>query len=65
MPLPSPQWPQDYSNEHGGSVMILHPSTAFWSLVDSDDYSISSKGFLLTVVDVMVISAKFAHSSPF
>ena len=34
----------------------LHPSTAFWTLsVDYDGYSISSKGFLPTVVDIMVI----------
>ena len=42
----------------------LHPSTAFWTLVDYDGHSISSKGFLPTVVDVMLISVKFAHSSP-
>ena len=29
--------------------MRLHPSTAFQTLVDYDGYSISSKGFLLTV----------------
>ena len=33
----------------------FRPSTAFWTLVDSDGYSISSKGFLPTVVDIMVI----------
>jgi len=32
----------------------LHPSTAFRTLVDYDGYSISSKGFLPTVVDIMV-----------
>ena len=31
------------------------PSTAFQTLVDYDGYSISSKGFLPTVVDLMVI----------
>ena len=35
------------------------------SLVNSDGYSISSKGFLPTVVDIMVIWVKFTHSSPF
>ena len=35
------------------------------SFVDSVGYSISSKGFLSTVVDIMVIWVKFAHSSPF
>ena len=33
----------------------LHPSNAFRTLVDHDGYSISSKGFLPTVVDIMVI----------
>ena len=35
------------------------------SFVDHDAYSISSKGFLPTVVDIMVIWVKFTHSSPF
>ena len=35
------------------------------SFVDYDRYSISSKGFLPTVVDIMVIFVKLAHSSPF
>ena len=43
----------------------LHPSFAFQTLVDYDGYSISSKGFLPTVVDIMVIGVKFTHSSPF
>ena len=33
------------------------------SFFDEEGYSISSKGFLLTVVDIMVICIKFAHSS--
>ena len=33
------------------------------SLVDYDGYSISSKGFLPAVVDIMVIWVKFIHSS--
>ena len=37
------------------SVLRLHPSTAYRTLVDCEAYSISSKGFLLTVVDIMVI----------
>ena len=41
------------------SFLRLHPSTAFWTLVDCDGYSISSKGFLPTVVDIMVILVKF------
>ena len=35
------------------------------SFVDYDGYCISSKGFLTTVVDIMAIWIKFAHSSPF
>ena len=35
------------------------------SFVDSEGYSISSKGFLPTVVDIMAIWIKFTHSSPF
>ena len=35
------------------------------SLIDCDGYSISSKGFLPTVVDIMVICCKFTHSHPF
>ena len=35
------------------------------SFVDHDGYSISSEGFLPIVVDIMVISVKFTHSSPF
>ena len=35
------------------------------SFADYEGYSISSKGFLPTIVDIMVIWIKFAHSSPF
>ena len=37
------------------SFLRLHPSTGFQTLVDYDGYSISSKGFLTTVIDIMVI----------
>ena len=37
------------------SFLRLHPGTAFWTLVDYDGYSISSKGFLPTEADIMVI----------
>ena len=47
------------------SLMWLHPSTAFWTLVDYEGYSISSKGLFPTVVDIMVIWIKFARSHPF
>ena len=35
------------------------------SFVDCEGYSISSMGFLPTVVGIMVIQIKFAHSRPF
>ena len=35
------------------------------SSVDYVGYSLSSKGFLLTVVDIMVVWVKFTHPSPF
>ena len=37
------------------SFLRLHPSTAFQILVDYDGYSISSKGSLPIVIDIMVI----------
>ena len=37
------------------SFLRLHLSTAFQTLVDYDGYSISSKGFLPTIVDIIVI----------
>ena len=35
------------------------------SFIDYDGYSISSKGFLPTILDIMVIGVKFTYSSPF
>ena len=46
-------------------IFEVVPSTAFQTLYDYESYSISSKVFLSMVVDIIVISAKFAHSSPF
>ena len=37
------------------SFLRLYPSTAFQTRVDYEGYSISSKRFLPTVVDIMVI----------
>ena len=37
------------------SFWRLHPSTVFQTLVDCEGYSISSKGFLPTVVDIVVL----------
>ena len=41
------------------SFLRLHLSTAFQIPVDYDGYSLSSKGFLPTVVDIMAIWVKF------
>ena len=35
------------------------------SFVDYDGYSVSSKGFFPTLVDIIAIWVKFTHSSPF
>ena len=48
--------------------VIFEIASKYWisdSFVDCDGHSISSKGFLPTVVDIMVIWVKFTHSSPF
>ena len=37
------------------SFLRFHPSTAFQTLADYEGYSISPKGFLPTVVDIIVI----------
>ena len=42
-------------NRYHSVILRLHSSTAFRTLVDYDSYSISSKGFLPTVADIMVI----------
>ena len=45
------------------SFLKLHPSTALLdSFVDYEGYSVSSKGFLSTVEDIVVIWVKFSHS---
>ena len=43
----------------------LHLSTRFQTFVDHDGYFISSKTFLPTLVDIMVIWIKFKNSHPF
>ena len=42
-------------NREHSVIFEIVPSTAFPTLVDYEGYSISSKGFLHTVVDTMVI----------
>ena len=49
-------------------LVIFEIVPKYWildSFIDYEGYSISSKGFLPTVVDIMVIWIKFAHSSLF
>ena len=49
-------WMDCLGNEPRSLLFLrLHPRTAFWTLVDYEGYSISSKQFLPTVVDIMVI----------
>ena len=48
--------------------VIFEIAPKYWtseSFPDYEGYSISSKGFLPTVVDTMVIWIKFTHSDPF
>ena len=53
-------------NRDHSVIFEITPMYYIWySFVDYDGYSISSKGFLPTVVDIMVISVKFTHSSHF
>ena len=48
------------------SFLRLHQSISFWTFFfNYEGYSISSKGFLLIVADIMVIWIKFTHSCPF
>ena len=43
-------------------VLEIAPKYCISVLIDSQCYSISSKEFLPTVVDTMIIGIKFAHS---
>ena len=49
------EWFSLEMNRDHSSFLRLHPSCMSDSYVDYDGYSISSKGFLPTVVDIMVI----------
>ena len=46
-------------------ISELHPSAAVDSFVDSEGYSSSSKEYLPSVVDIMIIWVKFSYSCPF
>ena len=53
------------NRDHSVVFAIVPKYCILDSFVDHDGYSISSKGFLPSVVDIMVIWVKFTHSSPF
>ena len=49
------EWFALETNRDHSVVFEIASITAFWTLFEYDGYSISSKGFLPTVLDVMVI----------
>ena len=51
--------------DHSVIFEIAAKYCILYSFVDYEGYSIYSKGFLPTVVDIMVIWIKFTHSHPF
>ena len=54
-----------WNRDHSVVFEIVSKYCILDCFVDHDGYPISSKGFLPTVVDIMVIGVKFTHSSPF
>ena len=55
----------EMNRDHSFVLNIAPKYCILDSFVDYDGYSISSKGLLPTVVDIMVIWIKFAHSGLF
>ena len=55
----------EMNRDHSVIFDIASKYSILDSFVDYDGYSISSKGLLPRVVDIMVISIKFTHSSQF
>ena len=53
------------NRDHSVIFKIASKNSILDSCVHYERYSISSKEFLPTVVDIMVIGVKFTHSSPF
>ena len=53
------------NRDHSVIFEVAHEYYILDSFVDNEGYSISSEVFLPTVVDIMVIWIKFAHSHPF
>ena len=59
-------WMVCLGSEHHSVIYETAPKDCISdSFVDYDGHTISSEGFLPTVVDIMVIWVKIAHSSPF
>ena len=54
----------EMNRDHSVIFEIAYKYCILDAFVDYDIYSISSKGFLPPVVDIMVILVKFTHSSP-
>ena len=54
----------EMNRDHSVVFQIAPKYCILDSLIDYDSYSISSKGFLPTVVDMMVIWVKFIHLQP-
>ena len=50
--------------DHSAVYEIVSKYCILDSFVKYDGYSISSKGFISTLVDIMVIRVNFTHSSP-
>ena len=55
----------EMNQDHSFNFEVVPKYCILDSFVDSEGYSISSKGFLLTVVNIMGIWIKFAHSHTF
>ena len=55
----------EMNRDHSAVFEIASKYCISDSFLGFDGYSISSKEFLPTVVDIMVIFVKFTHSSPF
>ena len=55
----------EINQDHSIVFEVAPKSCISNSFVDYESYSISSKGFLPTVVDIIIIWIKFTHSHPF
>ena len=55
----------EMNRDHSVIFEIAPKNCISFSFVDHEGYSMSSKGFLHTVIDIMVILVKIAHSCQF